>query len=145
MKPPLLSDRDLSRQITLKESDLERQIADYLALDGWYTRHFELNYSERKQRSVGEKGMPDMLCLRYTRGASTSIAWANILWIECKRPGGPVSRWQREWKEREKRRGATVLLMGIDFEPSIDGFVEWYEKSGLQVRDLQLGGRRKTA
>ena len=129
MKPPLIY-----------ESDLERQIADYLALDGWYTRHFELNYSERKQRSVGEKGMPDMLCLRYT-----GTGWANILWIECKRPGGPVSRWQREWKEREKRRGATVLLMGIDFGPSLEGFVAWYEKSGLQVRDLRLGGRRKPA
>jgi hypothetical protein len=32
MKPPLLSDREC----TLKESDLERQIAEYLALDGWY-------------------------------------------------------------------------------------------------------------
>jgi hypothetical protein len=136
MKLPLLSDGEC----TLKESDLERQIAEYLALDSWYTRHFELNYSERKQRSIGEKGMPDMLCLRYT-----GIAWANILWIECKRPGGPVSRWQREWKERERRRGATVLLMGIDFEPSIDGFVEWYEKSGLQARELRLGGRRKPA
>jgi hypothetical protein len=141
MKLPLLSDRDLSRQITLKESDLERQIADYLALDSWYVRHFELNYSERKQRSVGEKGMPDLLCLRY----HALPGWANLLWIECKRPGGPVSRWQREWKERERRRGATVLLMGIDFEPSIDGFVEWYEKSGLQARYLRLGGRPKTA
>jgi hypothetical protein len=134
----------------LYESDLERQIADYLALDGWYTRHFELNYSERKQLVVGERGMPDLLCLRYCPLADPSdpdavIPWANILWIECKRPGGPVSRWQREWKERERRRGATVLLMGIDFEPSIDGFVEWYEKSGLQARYLRLGGRPKTA
>ena len=140
MKPPLLSDRDLSRQITLKESDLERQIAEYLALDSWYTRHFELNYSERKQRSVGERGMPDLLALRYhPPGAS------DCLWIELKRPGGRVTMDQRAWRDRERRRGATVLIAGIDFEPSIDGFVGWYEKSGLQVRELRLGGRRKPA
>ena len=122
----------------LYESVIERQISDYLSLDSWFTRHFELNYSERKQLVVGERGMPDLLCLRYQPEA-------NILWIEVKRPGGAVSRWQREWRLRERARGAMVIVASIDFEPSLNGFVEWYEKSKLQVRYVRLDGRRKTA
>lgn len=125
----------------LLEAHIEEQIAQYLALDSWYTRHLELNYSERKQRSVGERGMPDLLALRY----HALPGWANILWIECKRPGGVISRWQREWKERERRRGAVVITASIDFEPSLEGFIDWYEKSKLQVRYVRLGGRQKTA
>ena len=42
----------------LLESHIERAIADYLALDAWYVRHFEATYSERKRRGTGEVGMP---------------------------------------------------------------------------------------
>jgi hypothetical protein len=124
----------------LAEAAIEEQICQYLALDGWYTRHFELNYSERKQRSCGERGMPDILAVRYSKPG-----WANILWIECKRPGGRISVDQRAWRDRERRRGALVVLAGIDFEPSIDGFAGWYSESGLEVRPLQLGGRKRSA
>ena len=118
----------------LYESVIERQISDYLSLDSWFTRHFELNYSERKQLVVGERGMPDLLCLRYQPEA-------NILWIECKRPGGAVSRWQREWRIREESRGALVVTLGVDFEASLDAFARWYERSGLRRHVLRLDGR----
>ena len=41
----------------------------------------ERNYSERKRKSVGELGMPDLLAIRYIRN---SVA-AEVLWIEVKR------------------------------------------------------------
>ena len=125
----------------LLESHIERAIGDYLALDAWYVRHYELNWSERKQLAVGERGMADLLCIRYHPLAG----WANLLWIEVKRPGGVQSRWQREWKDREQNRGALVITAGVDFEASIEGFIEWYEQSKLQVRYVRLGGRKKLA
>ena len=121
----------------LYESAIERQIAEYLALDGWYTRHFELNYSERKQLTVGEKGMPDLFAIRYHNLSGT----ANVLWIECKRPGGAVRRQQREWRIREESRGALVVTLGVDFEASLDAFARWYERSGLRRHVLRLDGR----
>ena len=122
----------------LLESALERQIADYLALDSWICRHFEQNFRERKIKTVGEPGMPDLLCLRY----HSIDHWANCLWIECKTADGRYSMDQRAWRTRERRWGATVLHMGIDFEASLGGFASWYEKSGLQRRQVRLQNRR---
>ena len=121
----------------LYESVIERQISDYLSLDSWFTRHFELNYSERKQLIVGERGMPDLLAIRYHNLSGT----ANVLWIECKRPGGAVRRQQREWRIREESRGALVVTLGVDFEASLDAFARWYERSGLRRHVLRLDGR----
>lgn len=134
--PMRLTEADLA----LPESALERQIADFLALDEWTVRHLELNYSERKRKSVGEPGMPDLLCIRY----HAKPHWANLLWIECKTPKGRYRLEQKAWALRERRWGATVLHMGIDFDASIDGFMAWYQQSGLQCRQVMLGGQTNT-
>lgn len=124
------------RQLTLREAALERLIADFLSLDNWLCRHIELNFSERKLRAVGERGMPDLMCVRYHDQPHR----ANILWIECKRSHGRYSLEQIQWAIRERFRGATVLQMGIDFEASLEGFISWYQRSGLERRQVRIGG-----
>jgi len=130
----------------LAESHIERQISDFLALDGWVVRHLEQNFNPRKIKLVGERGMPDLLAIRYNQkphyGCKHS---ANVLWIEVKREGGLLSPAQRAWRELESARGATVLAAGYDFVASLDGFAEFYEKSGLQIRYVGLQNRRDAA
>ena len=110
------------------ELDLERAIRTLLEWHGWIVRKMERNYSERKRKSVGELGMPDLLAIRYVRNSGA----AEVLWIEVKRTFGQKATKafvrQHEWHARERRRGAVTVIAGEDFEASVDGFVLWYKR-----------------
>jgi hypothetical protein len=56
------------------------------------------------------------------------------MWVEHKRAGGVVRPHQLAWHEAERARGALVVVATEDFEPSLDGFIEWYRVSGLLRR-----------
>lgn len=117
-KPPLL-----------RESHIEQTIVDFLALDSWRSLKMEANFSERKRKGVGEVGMPDRLFIRYTW-----LSEVQLMWLEAKRPKGRVSLAQAKWVERERARGALVLVMGVDIPATVEAFRLWYATSGLRKR-----------
>lgn len=122
------------------EKHLQAGIVTLLQLDGWRIFQFEQNYSVRKRKVVGEKGMPDILAIRYQPNEQHySKTDASVLWVECKRPKGQISGHQAYWHGAERARGAVTGIMGRDFTASLDGFLEWYEKAGLQKRRLTNG------
>ncbi|HET9304829.1 MAG TPA: hypothetical protein VFO46_02270 [Candidatus Sulfotelmatobacter sp.] len=57
-----------------------------------------------------------------------------MLWVEFKSAGRKPTSAQMFWHERERSRGALTWIAGVDFEASIEGFMEHYAKSGLQRR-----------
>lgn len=135
------------------EKHVEQAIVDYLTLDGWHCRKMEQNFSEKKRKTVGEKGMPDQQCIRYgyfAAGERPRIcsldARAENLWIECKRErGGKIGSKaekarieQKAWHARERERGALTIILGEDCPATVDGFIAWYAASGLQRRKLQM-------
>lgn len=122
----------------LLEKDIQRTCSELLESDGWRRVRFEYTYSEHKRKAFGELGMADDLFIRYCQKPL-----AEVLWIEWKRivATGNGRRWPRStqaaihqsaWHTLERRRGAMTLLAGRDFPASIDGFVEWYNRSGLK-------------
>src|SRR6516164_1724905 len=101
----------------LVESDITRQVKDFMVAHGWR--------SIRNQRMVlpgtfqtGEPGMPDMVFIRYLQNGV-----ALVLWVEFKKPGdnrkctcvknaGTRRRCtvcdQKAWRDRERQRGGIV-------------------------------------
>jgi hypothetical protein len=121
----------------LRESDIERTISDYLACDGW--RKLKTDPVSRREwgKGFGEKGMGDALFIRYEHPAlfvDLKPGQAQVLWCEFKAPGGRLSAAQKLWHQVERSRGALTWIAGQDFPASIEGFIEFYEKSGLQRR-----------
>ena len=78
-----------------KEADIERTCTDFLALDNWRSFKMEQNFSEKKQKTVGESGMADHMYLRYLYGYESEAlctcemkedcACAQVMFIEWKR------------------------------------------------------------
>ncbi len=155
----------MKNPLALLEKDIERACCDLLEADGWIVRKMEKNFSERKRKSTGEKGMSDRLCIRYVprdQGKPQSAmpsGMAEVLWIEFKRlvpqptrvieKGRPKQRWprstqaavhQKAWHAIERKRGALTLIAGEDFIASIDGFRDWYRESGLMRNGKAAGG-----
>lgn len=128
----------------LTEADIERQCSDLLALDGWRTLKTDPVSRREWGKGFGEKGMADCLYLRYdTRprflGSNPTpipgpFPYAEVMWIEWKRPGGVAKPHQRAWIAAERARGALVLLAGADFPATFEGFADWYRGSGLMRR-----------
>ena len=118
----------------LTEAQIERQITDFLALEGW--RAIKTNPCSDKSRGkgFGEIGMPDVLYLRYGSKDCFVPGLAEVMWIEHKRPGGKVSPHQADWHYAERARGALVVVATQDFAPHFDGFHAWYLVSGLLRR-----------
>jgi len=122
------------------EKDIERAIVDILTLDDWRCFKMEQQFSEKKTKLIGEKGMPDQLCIRYgfcqytEEGPATRSV--ELMWIEVKRKGGQAGEHQKLWHLLERKRGALVLVAGYDFPASVDGFREFYKKSGLMRRKI---------
>jgi hypothetical protein len=137
--------------ITLKESDIQRTICDFLRAERWHVFEFEQEWSERKKKLLGEEGMPDVLAIRYGFGEigffNMSIpnaevyhrSHAEVLWCEMKRidKRGRLTKAtpkQREWKLLEQKRGALCVTLGEEMPASFEGFWDWYVKAGLQRR-----------
>lgn len=117
-------------KITVKEKDIQKAAEQLMEYDGWRIIRCELNYSERKQKSVGEAGMPDTLAIRYAIDHPSAFA-SEVLWIEWKAPKGRLSTDQKKWHLGERIHGAKTAIAGIDFAPTYDAFVSWYRASGL--------------
>ncbi len=143
----------------LTEAQIQKTCTDLLVADGWRALRMELNFSEKKQKSVGELGMADYLYIRYRPKPydihedgpdpynARAIGWwrpvkpcqAEVMFIEWKRtlPSslGPRATKpqlnQVNWHAKERARGALTLIAGQDFEATIRGFEEWYAGSGL--------------
>ena len=126
------------------ERDIERTCTDFLELDGW--RSLKTDPVSRREwgKGFGEKGMADHLYIRYGRfNNATANPYrkpgamainAQVLWIEFKRRGGKAAAHQKAWHARERARGALTLILGEDCPASIEGFREFYMKSGLARR-----------
>lgn len=86
-------------------------------------------------KGTGEKGMPDLLAIRYLFGESVPESeiseFAGVLWIEWKSARGRLAPHQRAWHDAERARGALTIIAGVDFDASIDGWLAWYRESGL--------------
>lgn len=128
-------------KLKLKEKDIARTCGDLLALDGWRLVWCEPVSNRAWGKGFGEKGMPDLLAIRYLNQSAIECNCgrriilnklaASTLWIEWKRPYGKVSPHQKLWHEAERVRGAMTLIAGEDFPASIEGFINWYRGSGL--------------
>ncbi len=55
----------------------------------------------------------------------------EVMWIEFKSSKGKLQKHQLEWITKERARGALVVVAGMEFGASVDGFRDWYRNSGL--------------
>lgn len=114
----------------LSEAHIERQITDFLALDGWRALKTDPCSDKSRGKGFGEIGMADVLYIRYR----DECPLADVLWVEHKRPGGVVTLAQKIWHRAERARGAFVAVATEDFLPSLGGFQHWYRITGLLRR-----------
>lgn len=49
---------------------------------------------------------------------------------------GTATGGQRLWHAAERKRGAMVIVAGIDFDADTESFLAWYRASGLMRRPL---------
>ena len=94
---------------------------------------------------VSEPGMADNQFIRYFTGLMPGWpfqrCWAEVLWVEFKKPkkeGGNTARHQKEWHQMERSRGGLVWVLGEDFEASIESFCKFYAASGLQRKSISI-------
>ena len=122
---------DKHGKLKISEADIEETCSQWLELDGW--RRLKTNPCSDRSRGkgFGELGMADDLYIRYKDGSQRRVFWADVMWIEWKSARGQLSQHQRAWTRVERLRGALVLVAGLDFPASIEGFQDWYRVSGL--------------
>ena len=120
----------------LTEAQIQRQCVDFMALDGWRPLKTDPCSDKARGKGFGEIGMADHLFIRYEISPENArrAGWAQVLWVEFKRPGGIVSEHQMLWHVAERKAGAFTACAILDFEPTFDGFIAWYRKSGLLRR-----------
>lgn len=126
----------------LSEAHIAQTCTQFLELDGWRAIKMEPVSHREWGKGTGEPGQADYLYIRYVQAAWDGNKWpastrviCEVLWREWKRAGGKAAEHQTEWHARERARGALTLIAGVDFEASIEGFVEFYRKSGLQRKE----------
>lgn len=131
------------------EAHIQQTVTEFLQFDGWRAIRTDPVSDRERGKGFGEKGMPDHLYVRYNLlgaylnlpcaiGSRLSISsrrgtpsqWAEVLWIEFKRPGEKPRPHQLDWHEAERKRGALVLVVD-----DIDQFISWYKGSGLERRN----------
>ncbi len=129
----------------LRESAIQDTCADWLALDGWL-RRIKTDLRHLRGMGVQEKGIPDDCFIRYNPldASRRAACWgmtehqlraeAEVLWIEWKARDGVVGQKQAEWHQLERARGALVWVAKQDFPATVEGFQDWYRKSGLLQR-----------
>lgn len=117
------------------EREIERTCTGILKRDDWRSLKTDPVSDKRRGKGFGELGMADYLYIRYLNPPeweeSEKRRWAEVLWIEWKRHDGKAAEHQKAWHAQERARGALVLVAGEDFPASVEGFHEWYLKSGL--------------
>lgn len=126
----------------LSEAQIQATCTDWLALDGW--RCVRTDMPHLRGLGVSEPGMADSLYIRYRYSGQNVINnWpshvlSEVMFIEWKKKGGKAAQHQQDWHAKERARGALTLIAGEDFPASIEGFAEWYAKSGLQRKKMSL-------
>ena len=116
------------------ESEVEAGITALLREDGWRALKTDPVSDKGRGKGFGEFGMADYLYIRYVYPLHSMRRWsAEVLWVEHKRPhGSRIAQNQLDWHKIERDRGALTLIAGVDFEPTVSGFRDWYSKSGLR-------------
>lgn len=126
--------------LKLTEADVALACVQLLEYDGW--RHLRTDPCSDRARGkgFGEKGMADALFIRYLNPMDPPAEerekkrWAEVIWIEWKRPKGRILAHQRIWHKVERKRGALTWIAGLDFHPTFEDFKAFYAKSGLKRR-----------
>ncbi len=133
---------DRRGRLVVPETSLEQAIVDLLTYDNWRVFRFGWALTEAK-RELGEVGSADLLAMRYADGDTEctcevryGCACAQVLWCEVKSLRGRASGSQRLWHAAERKRGAMVIVAGIDFDADTESFLAWYRASGLMRRPL---------
>ncbi len=131
------------------EAQIQSACDDLMVLDGW--RIVKTDLPHLRGLGVQERGMPDRLYLRYGLYPLAPIAKheasplarliCQSIWIEWKKRGGKASEYQKTWHAIEGACGALVVVAGVDFPASVDGFLDWYNGSGFSRRRLTLGNK----
>lgn len=135
-----------TKPLRVPEANIEQTCTQLLEWDGWRSFKMEENFSERKKKRTGEPGMADRLYIRYGSLSNVNLGTipepafrsghCEVMWIEWKALDGKRSNAQADWHDAERALGALVLCAGINFPASIEGFREWYKKSGLMRRSI---------
>ena len=117
----------------ITEADIQPTCTEYLELDGWRALRTDPCSDRSRAKGFGELGMADHLYIRYSKGGTPQAkpSQAEVLWVEYKGPKGEPSQHQMTWHYAERARGALTVIMGIDCDRSIEGFLAWYRASGL--------------
>jgi hypothetical protein len=132
----------------LLESQIAQTCTELLAADGWRCLITDPVSDRTRGKGFGELGMADRLYIRYCPMPSEWHSdkqpyWrpkaqceALVLWIEWKRVDGrgrttKATDHQNAWHAAERARGALTLIAGVDFPATIEGFRDWYTRSGL--------------
>jgi hypothetical protein len=138
------------KRITEKEADIQEACSQMLELDGW--RRIRTDLKHLRGMGVQEPGIADDLFIRYDhfdwfgsieeeKEMSVKVL-SQVMWVEWKRidpragkdgiRSTKASQKQKDWHTLERKRGALVLVAGVDFPATIEGFRRWYaEESGL--------------
>ncbi len=142
----------------ISERSIEDTCTQWLQLDGW-DRVIKTDLAHLRGLGVQEKGMADRGYIRYMpnrlqvtachneamavaasglgamlKELLRQLGGAQVLWIEWKARDGKVGQKQKDWHTLERARGALVWVAKQDFPPTIDGFQDFYRKSGLLER-----------
>lgn len=108
----------------LAEREVSRQVSDFLEWNGWRRIRNQSGVATNAGGSTfrfGEKGIPDLLFLRYVPERPGA---ALVLWVETKRAKGKLSPDQVKWQDEERLRGALIVNV-YDFQT----FSEWYQST----------------
>lgn len=142
------------------EANVQETCDGLLERDGW--RIVITDPKRLRGLGVTEKGIADTLGIRYRHAIEVAAiqeirravpeyvvdqtaaqlrALADILWVEWKTIKGKTAEKQHEWHFLERGRGALTWKAGEDFEPTIEGFMDHYNASGLAINRMRIGAR----
>lgn len=115
------------------ESEIQAECTKLLEEDGWRALRTDPVSDRGRGKGFGEIGMADHLYIRYSRMIPLRVRGrCELLWVEFKSSKGKPKKHQLDWHAKERARGALTLIAGEDFPASVEGFRDWYAKSGLQ-------------
>ena len=93
---PKLKAKVLKKKIS--ENDVKRQVKDYLSIKRYY--HFPI-----LQGLGAKRGIPDIIAIKNNR----------VLFLECKRPGGKQSEYQKQFQaDIEGHDGEYYTVKSLD-------------------------------
>lgn len=134
----------------ISEAHIQQTCTEWLELDGWRSLRTDPVRNREWGKGFGELGMADHLYIRYDqhpRGKQIKSIWckedAEVMWIEWKRiragrkKATKTTLQQDNWHAAERARGALTMIAGVDFPATIEGFQDWYLKSGLMRKNLR--------